>query len=97
MKSKKGLLTKSTEWLGALVGGAAIAWPTTDDDDDDERWQRRIGRAIEPTRCAGSAVARVDAALRVARAPIAEGARTAKAIGVGLERGGGEVQGGGTS
>jgi len=65
-----------------LVGGAAIAWPTTD---DGER-QRRTGRATEPTRCEG-AVARVAAVLRVARAPIAEGARTAKAIACGLLRG----------
>ena len=73
----KTTLTKSTEWLGALVGGAAIAARDDDDGDDgdDVRRAERMGSA-EP-RLRGAAARREAEA---GRAPIAEEARRAKAM-----------------
>lgn len=74
--TEKKALTKSTEWFGALVGGAAIA-AQDDGDGDDEGVRRaeRIGSA--GPRLRGTAARREAEA---ERAPIADGTRRAKAM-----------------
>ena len=83
-------LTKSTEWLGALVGGAAIA---ARDDDDGERRRRRASGWAAPARpwiCAPAEARREAVA---GRAPIADEARRAKAMALRRRRGEGGRKG----
>jgi hypothetical protein len=74
-KLRKATLTKSTEWLGALVGGAAIA---ARDDDERRAAAARMGSAWPKPWICAQAEARREAV--AGRAPIADEARRAKAM-----------------